>query len=314
MMIDGAIYYLFYRFPILNWNILIHQMKLNTHYNVSKVKLLLLPMVILLSSCSAIFYGTSTDVMVASPEQGEVVNIFAIGPKDTVRYNTVTLPYTMKVKHNNLPLRVTVETAENTVENFTIGAVAKGKKLAKLGKTAAWSVLGATAFVGVIITSFTDPVVGLYVSSYYAAMSVPFFVLGYTTETNIPDAPEYFTDTKIVSNKEIKPSIMEYEVDDVYNLLSDCDYTMAELKANYLISKKETAELYYLRGVTYYNLRKQKKAVQDLEKAYSMTNSSKDFQLQNAIVEALRKASNRKTWRKEKTIVAIKPEKYTDTL
>ena len=61
--------------------------------------------------------------MVASPEQGEVVNIFAIGPKDTVRYNTVTLPYTMKVKHNNLPLRVTVETAENTLENFAIKAV-----------------------------------------------------------------------------------------------------------------------------------------------------------------------------------------------
>lgn len=289
-------------------------MKLNTHYNVSKIKLMLLPMAMLLSSCSAIFYGTSTDVMVASPEQGEVVNLFAIGPKDTVRYNTVTLPYTMKVKHSNLPLRVTVETAENTVENFTIGAVSKGKKVAKLGKTAAWSVLGATAFVGVIVTSFTDPVVGLYVSSYYAAMSVPFFVLGYTTETNIPDAPEYFADTQTVKDKEIKPSIMEYEVDDVYNLLNDCDYTMAELKANYLISKKETAELYYLRGVTHYNLRKQKKAVQDFEKAYSMTNSSNEFQLQNAIVEALRKASNCKTWRKEKTIVAIKPEKYTDTL
>ena len=289
-------------------------MKLNTHYNVSKVKLLLLPMVILLSSCSAIFYGTSTDVMVASPEQGEVVNIFAIGPKDTVRYNTVTLPYTMKVKHNNLPLRVTVETAENTVENFTIGAVAKGKKLAKLGKTAAWAWLGASALVGFVATAFHGIDAGLYVSSYYSAMSVPFFVLGYTTETNIPDAPEYFTDTKIVSNKEIKPSIMEYEIDDIYNLLNDCDYTMAELKANYLISKKETAELYYLRGVTYYNLRKQKKAVQDLEKAYSMTNSSKDFQLQNAIVEVLRKASDRKTWREEKTIIATKVEKYTDTL
>ena len=280
-----------------------------------KIKLLLLlSMTILLSSCSAIFYGTSTDVMITSPNQGEVVNLFGIGPKDTVRYNAVTLPHNMKVKHNNLPLRVTVETAENTVENFTIGAVSKGKNVAKLGKTTAWSVLGATAFVGVIITSFTDPVVGLYVSSYYAAMSVPFFVLGYTTETNIPDAPEYFTDTKIVSNKEIKPSIMEYEIDDIYNLLNDCDYTMAELKANYLISKKETAELYYLRGVTYYNLRKQKKAVQDLEKAYSMTNSSKDFQLQNAIVEVLRMASNRKTWREEKTIIATKVEKYTDTL
>lgn len=67
-------------------------MKLNIHYCVAKIKLLLLPMVILLSSCSAISYGTSTDVMVASPEQGEVVNIFAIGPKDTVRYNAVTLP------------------------------------------------------------------------------------------------------------------------------------------------------------------------------------------------------------------------------
>jgi vacuolar-type H+-ATPase subunit F/Vma7 len=89
---------------------------------------------------------------------------------------------------------------------------------------------------------------------------------------------------------------------------------MAELKVNYLLGKKETAELYYLRGVTHYNLRKQKKAVQDFEKAYSMTNSSNEFQLQNAIVEALRKACDRKTWRKEKTIVAIKPEKYTDML
>ena len=66
--------------------------------------------------------------------------------------------------------------------------------------------------------------------------------------------------------------------------------------------------------MTHYNLRKQKKAVQDFEKAYSMTNSSNEFQLQNAIVEALRKASDRKTWRKEKTIVAIKLEKYTDKL
>lgn len=93
------------------------------HHNSLKIKLMLLPMAMLLSSCSAIFYGTSTDVVVTSPEQGEVVNLFAIGPKDTVRYNTVTLPYTMKVKHNNLPLRVTVETAENTLENFTIEAV-----------------------------------------------------------------------------------------------------------------------------------------------------------------------------------------------
>ena len=275
---------------------------------------MLLPMAMLLSSCSAIFYGTSTDVVVTSPEQGEVVNLFAIGPKDTVRYNTVTLPYTMKVKHSNLPLRVTVETAENTVDNFTIGAVTKGKNVAKLGKTAAWAWLGASALVGFVATAFHGIDAGLYVSSYYPAMSVPFFVLGYTTETNIPDAPEYFADTQTVKDKEIKPSIMEYEIDDIYNLLNDCDYTMAELKANYLISKKETAELYYLRGVTYYNLRKQKKAVQDLEKAYSMTNSSKDFQLQNAIVEVLRKASDRKTWREEKTIIATKVEKYADTL
>ncbi|MBQ8045168.1 MAG: hypothetical protein IJ269_02315, partial [Bacteroidales bacterium] len=39
-----------------------------------------------------------------------------------------------------------------------------------------------------------------------------------------------------------------------------------------------------------------------------------DFQLQNAIVEVLRKASDRKTWREEKTIIATKVEKYTDTL
>ena len=275
---------------------------------------MLLPMAMLLSSCSAIFYGTSTDVVVTSPEQGEVVNLFAIGPKDTVRYNTVTLPYTMKVKHNNLPLRVTVETAENTVDNFTIGAVTKGKNVAKLGKTAAWAWLGASALVGFVATAFHGTDAGLYVSSYYSAMSVPFFVLGYTTETNIPDAPEYFADTKTIKNKETKPSIMEYEVDDIYNLLNNSDYTMAELKANYLLGKKETAEIYYLRGVTYYNLRKQKKAVQDFEKAYSMTNSSNEFQLQNAIVEVLRKASNRKTWREEKTIIATKVEKYTDTL
>ena len=279
-----------------------------------KVKLLLLPMAVLLSSCSAIFYGTSTDVMVASPEQGEMVNLFAIGPKDTVRYNTVTLPYIMKVKHNNLPLRVSVETAENTVENFTIEAVPKGKKVAELGKTAAWAWLGASALYGLIITPFTHPVVGLFLGGCFATMSVPFFILGYTTETNIPDAPGYFADTKTAKYKEIKPSIMEYEVDDIYNLLNNCDYTMAELKANYLICKKETAELYYLRGIAYYNLREQKKAIQDFEKAYSMTNPSKDFQLQNAIVEALRKASNRKTWREEKAIEAIKVEKYTDTL
>ena len=279
-----------------------------------KVKLLLLPMAVLLSSCSAIFYGTSTDVMVASPEQGEMVNLFAIGPKDTVRYNTVTLPYIMKVKHNNLPLRVSVETAENTVENFTIEAVPKGKIIAKSGKIAAWTGTGVSAFFTFVVTACSGIDAGLYVGGCYAIMLVPYFILGYTTETNIPDAPGYFADTKTAKYKEIKPSIMEYEVDDIYNLLNNCDYTMAKLKANYLICKKETAELYYLRGIAYYNLREQKKAIQDFEKAYSMTNPSKDVQLQNAIVEALRKASNRKTWREEKAIEAIKVEKYTDTL
>ena len=278
-----------------------------------KIKLLLLlSMTILLSSCSAIFYGTSTDVMITSSTQGEVVNLFGIGPKDTVRYNAVTLPYNMKVKHNNLPLRITVETANNTVENFTVGAVPKGKKIAKLVKPAAWAALGTSALMTFVVTAFNGIDVGLYVGKYYVPLVAPMFVLGYTTETTVPDAPEYYVDIQKTEGKEIKPSLAEYESDDIYKLLGNYDYAMAEWKIDYLITKDETAELYYLRGITHYNLGKHKKAIKDLEKAYSLTNPSKDFQLKNAIVEAMRVASDRKTRRQKKTLVAIKLEKYID--
>lgn len=298
----------FFKFKIIN-----SLNRPNKKYKKMKIKLLLLlSMTILLSSCSAIFYGTSTDVMITSPNQGEVVNLFGIGPKDTVRYNAVTLPHNMKVKHNNLPLRMTVEAADNTVTNFTVGAVPKGKKIAKLVKPAAWTAFGASALLTYVVTAMGGIGAGVYLGGSYALLVSPMFVLGYTIETTVPDAPEYYVDIQKTEGKEIKPSLTEYETDDIYKLLDNSDYTMAECKIDYLITKGETAELYYLMGITRYNLGKYKKAIKDLEKAYSLTNPSKDFQLQNAIVEAMRVASDRKTRRQEKTLVAIKLEKYID--
>ena len=68
-------------------------------------------------------HGNSTKVMIET-EKGNVdnVNLTAVGPKKVVELKNISLPYKMKVKHNNLPLRVTLNSENDVYDAFTIGA------------------------------------------------------------------------------------------------------------------------------------------------------------------------------------------------
>ena len=225
--------------------------------------------IISMTSCTGIRYGSSTKVTVESTESyGDNVTITAIGKKKTVQYENVTLPYRMKVKHSNLPLRVSVESQKYLYPYFSIN-----KKETEWGKLErqCWNILGLSEGIGL-------SGIGLFASiasSNYEVMPLMgglglgigglCFAFGALSVPYIPDKKNYFVTPTLITQAEAWKKAAD--VLDIYTLLKDSQYEVARNKAAYLLNQNETGELHYLNGVGEYQMGKYKSALKELRTA-----------------------------------------------
>ena len=242
-------------------------------------------MIALLSSCTGIRYGSSTKVTIESTDGlGDNVNITAVGKKKTIQYTNVTLPYRMKVKHNNLPLRVSVESQKNLYPYFSIN-----KKETEWGKAERqfWYILGLAEGIGL-------PAIGLgasIASNYYKVMPLMggiglgigglCFAFGALSVPYIPDKKNYFVTPTHITQANAFRNTEKWkktaDVLDIYELLKESEYEVARNKAAYLLTQNKTGELHYLKGVSEYQIGKYKIALKDLRTALYSADVTEDM-------------------------------------
>lgn len=259
-----------------------------------------------LSSCAAILHGTSTKVTIEG-DKGHVdnVNLTAIGPKKVVELKNVSLPYRMKVKHNNLPLRVTLNSENDAYDPFTIGAIHKGDgTLSKwLGYITMASALGVTCaleFGGG--GGFSDPE-AMAALIPFAVGSAALLAIGYTAETDVPDNKFYLTSSYPITSNNTYEREEWYQrltaVNDVYALLNNKEYKLAEAKARWLWGQEPTGELLYLKGISNYYLGEYKQSLEDLKNGLSMVDAETNPGLRKSIIECIETTENAELMRTE---------------
>lgn len=249
-----------------------------------------------LSSCASIRFGRSTTVIIETDRPGDVVNIVAVGPKKTVDVQQVTLPYAYKVRHNNLPQRLEIISDSCVYEPLTIGAEHKGRSMGKWCRALGWGeVAGSIGVIGGLGLLFSFPPLTAFGIMVGIAGGTPLLTVGYTAETDIPDALVYpataMASGQPYSTGEADPFALS--VSDVYTLINRGEYQLAAAKASYLLRGKPEAELYYLRGIARYRLADRKKALKDLNAALQQLDTAPDPALR-ANVEATLAAINRR--------------------
>lgn len=235
-----------------------------------------------LSSCDTLFYGTSTKVTIESDKGfADSVNIIATGDEEVVEYKNVSLPYKMKVKHRNLPLHVTLNSKKDKYNSFTIGYKNKGGTIGPILASA-----GAIISMGsaLIMQEKGAPIV-------YPSLAA--MVLGIASIPGVY-VPEYKSYLVSSSPLEVGDSLLNEEwylrfdaINDVYALLEKEEYNHAKAKIEWLLDKEETAELYYLRGLTYYQNGKLRKARKDIQQASKMITSETNPGLYENVMDCL---------------------------
>ena len=202
-----------------------------------------------LSSCATILHGTSTRVLIET-DNGNVdnVNLTAIGPKKVVELKNISLPYRMKVKNNNLPLRITLDSDNDTYDPFTIGTIHKGETIGQLSKWGGY--IPIVVSLGVTSALEFGGGGGFSDSETMAAMA-PFIgvgaallAIGYTAETDIPDNKFYLTSSYPITSHNAYEREEWYRrltaINDVYVLLKDKEYKLAEAKSRWLLEQEPT--------------------------------------------------------------------------
>lgn len=232
--------------------------------------------------------------------EGDVVDLFAIGPKDTILYESITLPYEIKVKHNNLPLRVSVKSDKNYYEDFTIGAIERGDLARTLGLAFGYSTIGSAAIVGgALAASDCFDGVTAAVTGSYMAIGGGLLALGYTARTNTPKDKSYLLASEAYNetNSYKKSSwwLQMNNISDIYALLNDKEYKLAEAKSRYMITKEPTAELYYLKGVSNYYLGEYKQSLNDLWTGYYMIEDKSNPGLKSEITDFIDIVNNKRS-------------------
>ncbi len=247
---------------------------------------------ILFTSCSTIFYGKSTKVTFASEYAGDTIDLFAVGPKDTVRIDSIVLPYTMKVKHNNLPLRVSVYSDSIEYDNFTIREVEKGSGWGYIGRFVGWITISSMTLVdGALLLGGAMSTDALIPSVVFGGVGGLLLAMGYTSETNVPVKDYYNLKARPYSDENIFMATDWYrevkEISDIYTLLNHKQYILSEAKARFMIAKRPTAELYYLKGVSNYYLENTKKSIEDLTNALNILEVEENAGLRKEVEELL---------------------------
>ncbi len=269
--------------------------------------IILLIITMALSSCSAIRFGRSTTVTIETEHPGDVVDILAIGPKEVVDLQQVTLPYEYKVKHNNLPQRVDVVSNDYIYEPLTIGAVRKGEVMGYLCRLFGWTEGTVMTGLGVGL-SFAEGMGGIIgTAPFWGAGLVlggGLLAIGYTAETDIPDSKFYLTSSVPVDSINLYKLegwyLRQRALDDVYTLLSQGDYKLSKAKASFLIEIEPNAELFYLRGISSYYLGEHKKALEDLNESLNRLNIEINPGLRDEVAECISAAEQSIAIKKEK--------------
>ncbi len=260
------------------------------------------------SSCAAILHGTSTKVMIET-DKGNVdnVDLTAIGPKKVVELKNISLPYRMKVKHNNLPLRVTLNSENDVYDSFTIGAIHKGKFIGAISKIFGYSALGASIGVTCALEfggggGFSDPET-MKVMGTFGGIGAALLAIGYTAETDLPDNKFYLTSSYPITLNNTYEREDWYQrltaVNDVYALLNNKEYKLAEAKSRWLLKQEPTGELLYLKGVSNYHLGEYKQSLEDLKNGLTLVDAETNPGLRNSIIECIETTENAKQMKSE---------------
>lgn len=256
-----------------------------------------------LSSCATILHGTSTKVMIET-DKGNVdnVDLTAIGPKKVVELKNISLPYRMKVKHNNLPLRVTLNSENDVYDSFTIGAIHKGKTIGHLSKWMGYITMGTTLGVTCALEfggggGFSDPET-MKIMGAYGGLGAALLAIGYTAETDLPDNKFYLTSSYPITLNNTYEREDWYQrltaVNDVYALLNNKEYKLAEAKSRWLLKQKPTGELLYLKGISNYHLGEYKQSLEDLKNGLTLVDAETNPGLRKSIIECIETTENAK--------------------
>ena len=253
------------------------------------------------TSCGTFVHGTSTKVTIETDKTtDDNVNIVAIGPKKVVEYKNVSLPFKMKVKHNNLPLRVSMSTDEDRYDPFTIKAVRKGDGWDDLAQAFGWSSIavgGGFAIWGMCDDSMGSE--GTAVGLGYVGFGAALIGLCEFAETDIPENKFYLTSSTPDRNNESWYRRFK-DIQDIYTLLQEEDYQLAEAKSRWLLEEEESGELFYLKGISNYYLDEHKQALEDLKQALYLVDPETNPGLRNEIIECIESAEDARRIKKEK--------------
>lgn len=269
--------------------------------------IILLFVAIAFSSCSTIRFGSSTTVTIETEHPGDVVDILAIGPKDVVDLQQVTLPYKYKVKHNNLPQRLDIISNNYIYDPMTIGAVRKGELIGELCRILGWAEGPTFTALGIGL-SFADGMGGIVGMAPMwgagLALGGGLLAIGYTAETDIPDSKFYLTSSVPIDSLNAYQLeswyLRQKALDDVYTLLSQGDYKLSKAKASFLLEIEPNAELFYLRGISSYYLGEHKKALKDLNEALYRLNAEINPGLRDEVAECISAVEQSIAIKKEK--------------
>lgn len=257
------------------------------------------------SSCAAILHGTATKVTIET-DKGNVdsVNLTAIGPKNVIELKNISLPYQMKVKHNNLPLRVSLYSNDDTYDPFTIGAVHKGEVIALISKVFGYSTLGSSGIVaGALAGGDAFDSEAIVPLGGMAGLGAAMLALGYTAETDVPDNKFYLTSSHpITSTNAYEREEWHHRliaINDVYTLLNTRKYKLAEAKSRWLLRQEQTGELLYLKGISNYYLGNYKQSLEDLKNGLILVDPETNPGLREKIMECIETTENAKQMKAE---------------
>ncbi len=254
------------------------------------------------SSCATIRFGKSTTITIESENLSDTVNIIAIGPKGIERYDNVTFPYQIKVKHNNLPLRISLESLKNSYDPFTIGAIRKGEIIGPISKLLGYTELAVSLGVTAVLEfggggGFSDPgTLSAMIPS--VGIGAALLAIGYTAKTKIPDNRFFLTSSSPIT-EETKFKTENWwrhlcNITDIYTLIENKEYELSEAKARWIIGQNPTGELFYLKGISNYFLNNHKAALEDLKVALTYQDAEKNSGLRKEIFQAIEDVENAK--------------------
>ncbi len=263
------------------------------NYKYLIIAIMVIIVISMFSSCGRILYGTSTKVNIESNINEDSVDIIALGRKKVVEYHNVSLPYKMKVKHNNLPLQVNILSkkydydqivivARDTPHLTSVLSLTFGYPIALSGVSLACSSINVAISGGVLLVGLVLTEVGNAMLYY----SPPEKNSYYTTADTI-NAFTYHKTTDAY-RRDLIIGMIYRGLDNKYlseDLLHNCiDWFQSD---DIKIFGKYSAESHYLRGLAYLKNDKLKKAQKEFNTAIELIDVSENPGLYDNIVDCV---------------------------